>query len=79
MQVSHRARTTSTGDRPTNSFPSVAVGEGGGVNLTGYGFLTSGAGCLREAVEAFLERSTPFLRVAGAFGEAYFATGRRIP
>ena len=77
--VSRRASTTSTGKRPTNGFPWVDVGEAGGVDSTGLGFLMAGAGCVRGAVEAFLERRTRFLRVAGDFGGGVFGCREARP
>ena len=76
---SRREGNTSTGERPTNGFPLVAVGEGGGAKSTGLGFLTDGAGCLRGVVEEFLERRTCFLHVAKAFGGGVFGCGAARP
>ena len=41
-RVFHRASTTSTGERPANGFPLVAVGVGAGLDLTCLGFFMAG-------------------------------------
>ena len=53
--------TTSMGKRPTNGLPSVVVGEGYGVNLTGLRVFMDGEGCLRGGGEGLLGENDMFL------------------
>ena len=78
-RVPCRASTTSTGERPTNGFPSVAVGEQGGVDLSVLGFLMDVRRSLRKTMTSFLERGTRFLQVAGAFRGGIFGYWEACP
>ena len=55
-RVLRRASTTSTGERPANGFPSVAVVGGAGFDLTCMGGFMDGGGSLREAMMASFDR-----------------------
>ena len=67
-----RANATSTGERPANGFPLVAVRGGGGVKSAALGFLLPSLRFLRETMEAFLGSVERFLRVAEVLSRAVF-------
>ena len=73
--VSRRVSTASTGERPENGFPSVAVRDVRGVESTDLGGFMASLRSLREAVKAFLYRVTRFLRVTRFFRGGVFGCG----